>query len=187
MKKEKTIIIKDPKLRNIRNELRTLLRLWVSEVESSLIKQKMSYNDRQEYTDLQKSLSELHLLYVKSICICLFCGKNDKDMIFIPKMDQWLCLDCNLKRIHFENLRSKLQINKKELSMFFNKLISDDGISLSREGSRCNGYATSKKILDEMNIKKETQKDFFALCGYYGGHCDCEIIFNAKSRFLEGF
>jgi len=185
MKKEKTIIIKSPKLRNIRNELRILLKLWLSDTEASLIEQQMSTSDRQKYADLQKSLSKLHLSYIKSICICLLCGKSDKDMIFIPKIDQWLCIECNSRRVLFENLRSKLQINKEELAEFFSKLISSDGISLSRKGANCNGYTMSKKILDEMSIKKETQDSFFALCEYYGGHCDCEIIFNAKSRFLE--
>lgn len=185
MRKKRAIIIRSPKLRNIRDELRTLLKLWLSDTEASLIEQQMSTNDRQKYADLQKSLSSLHLSYIRSICICLFCGKSDKDMVFIPKMDQWLCIECNSRRVHFENLRSRLQISKEELAEFFSKMVSGDGISLSRKGANCNGYTMSKKILDEMNIKKETQDSFFALCDYYGGHCDCEIIFNAKSRFLE--
>ena len=73
----------------------------------------------------------------------------------------------------------------EELGKFFAKLMSDDGISLSRKGAKCNGYTESKKILGQMGIGKETQEKFFELSKYYGGHCDCEIVFNAKPRFFE--
>jgi len=36
-----------------------------------------------------------------------------------------------------------------------------------------------------MHVGEEVQKQFFELCEYYGGYCDCEIILNAKPRFFE--
>ncbi|MFX1315894.1 MAG: DUF2695 domain-containing protein [Promethearchaeota archaeon] len=36
-----------------------------------------------------------------------------------------------------------------------------------------------------LEINKMTQDKFFELCKYYGGYCDCEIIFNAKPQLLE--
>ena len=107
-------------------------------------------------------------------------------MIFIPKIGQWLCIDCNSERIYFENLRANLEINNEELSVFFDKMINNDGISLSREGAKCNGFTISAKILNQMNISNETQEKFYELCKYYGGYCDCEIVFNTKPLFFDG-
>ncbi|KKK44655.1 hypothetical protein LCGC14_0870380 [marine sediment metagenome] len=185
MKKERAILIKNPKLRRIRNGLRTLLRLWLSDIQISLINEQISTDNQEKYGDIQKLLSELHLLEIRSICFCLFCGRSDKDMIFIPKMKQWLCIECNSKRVYFEDLRANFQISNEKLGEFFDKLGSDDGIGLSRRGAKCNGFTASKKILDQMGVIEETQGRFFELSEYYGGYCDCEIIFNAKSRFLE--
>ncbi|MHA1876803.1 MAG: DUF2695 domain-containing protein, partial [Promethearchaeota archaeon] len=52
---------------------------------------------------------------------------------------------------------------------------------------KCGGdsYSLSKVILNQMGIKQEVQDQFLKLCYHYGGHCDCEIMFNALHRFLS--
>ncbi len=190
MKKERAIIIKDPRLQKIRNELRTLLKLWISDVRKSLMDESSMYSKRgddQKSRYIQRKISDLNLFENLSICTCLHCGHSDKDMIYIPKMKQWLCIECNSERVYFEKLRSELRtdMNMDDIREFLDRLMGDEGIGLTRFGSRCHGFTYSKKILDKMGIDKETQDKFFELCKYYGGYCDCEIIFNAKPRLLE--
>ena len=69
------------------------------------------------------------------------------------------------------------------ISEYLEKLSGKEGIGLNRFGAKCHGFEDSKRILDEMEIDKDTQDRFFELCGYYSGYCDCEILLNA-SRFL---
>jgi hypothetical protein len=106
-------------------------------------------------------------------------------MIFVPTMNQWWCIDCYSEYKHYEKFREKLDISEVELREFFERLMSDEGIALSHAGSRCHEYYYFKIILDRMGIMGEIQEKFFELCKYYGGYCDCEIIFNAKPRFLK--
>lgn len=179
-KKERAIIIK------IRNELRVLLKLWKSDISCSLIDQSSQYTkDKEKSREIQKKISELDLQFKLSICVCLHCGHSDKDMIFVPEMKQWLCIECNSERVYFKNLRDDLQINNWQLEKFFDRLMGDEGIGLTYFGAKCNGYIESERIVGEMGIPVSEQEIFFELCKYYGGYCDCEIILNAKPRFLE--
>ena len=106
-------------------------------------------------------------------------------MIFVPEMRQWLCIECNTERMYFKNLRTNLKISKWQLEEFFDRLIGGEGVNISRSGAKCDGYTASKRILNEMGFNEESQKQFFELCKYYGGYCDCEIILNAEPRFFE--
>jgi len=191
MKKERAIIIKNPRLRKIRNEYRTILKLWIGDIWSSLNEQqeKLEWDDGQ-YTIIQKELSKLYLFEKLSICLCLHCGRRDEDMIFRPDMKQWLCIECNNEFVYYDKLRMELQMSSGEIYEFFNRLRGDEGVGmrrLPRSGIKCGGdsYPLSKVILNQMGIKKEVQDQFLQLCYYYGGHCDCEIIFNALPRFIE--
>ena len=188
MKKERAIIIKDPRLRKARNELRTLLKLWKEDKANYLRIEASKYSkkgDKQRSRIIRKKISELNLLLKLSICACLHCGHSDKDMIFVPEMRQWLCIECNSERVYYEKLRAGLRISNRELEEYFERLLEDEGIGLTRLGSRCEGYTASQRILDKMGVEKEVQEQFFELCKYYGGYCDCEIILNAKPQFLE--
>lgn len=188
MKKERAIIIKDPKLQKIRNELRAILNLWKSDIKSSLRAKSSKFSEEGNFSksrEIQKKISELNLQYQLSICVCLHCGHSDKDMIFIPEWKQWLCIECNTERVYFKKLRTNLKISNWQLKKIFERLMGDEGIGLTRSGAKCNGYVESKRILDDIGIAKEDQEQFYELCEYFGGYCDCEIILNAKPRFLE--
>ncbi len=188
MKKERVIILRTEKVQNIRNQFRIILKMWVEDFRTSLRKRGLYFSKRGDLIRARKFQSEsskYDLLEDLSILVCLFCGHRDKDMVFVPKMRQWLCLDCYAEEMYYENLRNELDISELELREFFDRLTSDEGISLSRSGSRCHEYHYSKLILDRMGIAGETQKQFFELCKHYGGYCDCEIFFNVKPRFFE--
>jgi hypothetical protein len=181
MKKEKTIIIRSPRLKKIRNEFRVLLNLWVSDVMTSFL----------EKNHFEKELSRLDLAHGLSICCCLHCGNGDKDMIYRPDMKQWLCLECNSKIVYFEKLRAELQLDMgTDFSIeFFQRLEGKEGLDIGntpRLRFKCGGqaYPLSKKILSRMGITQGVQKKFLELCFFYGGHCDCEIYLNAKEAIL---
>jgi hypothetical protein len=183
MKKERAVIIENPRLRKIRNEFRILLKLWVSDVRISLREKNFS-------AEIQKEISRLTLLEGLSICSCLHCGNSDKDMIYRPDMKQWLCIECNSEFIYFAKLRKELQMSSEEIGEFLNRLSGEEGVGLKklpRSGLKCGGqsYPLSKKILSKMGVKQEVQRQFLELCQYYGGFCDCEIVLNAASVFLD--
>ncbi|MHA1106981.1 MAG: hypothetical protein ACTSPN_14905 [Promethearchaeota archaeon] len=139
---------------------------------------------------IQKQISQLDLFHSLSICSCLHCGHCDEDMIFRPDMRQWLCIECNSEFVYFDKLRTELQMSTNEIKEFFNRLMGDEGVRMARlprSGMKCGGdsYSLSKVILNQMGIKQEVQDQFLKLCYHYGGHCDCEIMFNALHRFLS--
>ena len=180
MKKEKTIVIRSPRLRKIRNEFRVLLKLWVSDIRISLHERDFS----------QKEISKLTSMEGLSICSCLHCGNSDKDMIYRPDMKQWLCIECNSELVYFAKLRTELQMNTSVLNEFFQRLSSEEGVgirNIKHSSIRCGGesYPLSKEILGRMGVKQEVQDRFLELCQHYGGYCDCEIVLNAASVFLE--
>ncbi|NVM17913.1 MAG: hypothetical protein HWN80_09365 [Candidatus Lokiarchaeota archaeon] len=185
MKKERAIIIKNPRLIRIRNELRMLLKLWVSDVMNSLL-QKDRFENGPKF---QKEISKLSLMDKLSICTCLHCGNSDKDMIYRPDMKQWLCIDCNSELVYFAKLRMELQMDASVLDEFFQRLSSEEGVgirNIRHSNIRCGGqsYPLSKEILSRMGVEQGVQDQFLKLCQHYGGHCDCEIVLNAASVFL---
>ena len=98
---------------------------------------------------------------------------------------EWVCVECNSKRIYISELRKKLlsEMTLMDIEEFLDKLSS--GVGLSRSGWKCHGYEESERILFEMEISKETQDKFLELCGYYDGYCDCEILLNASRHLLK--
>jgi len=188
MKKARAIILRTNRLRDIRNQLRVILKLWASDIRMQLMDVASSYSKQRNLSEsrkVRKQISKIRLAEKLSILLCLYCGNRDKDMVFVPQMKQWLCIDCYAEILHYENLRKNLDMTEGEIREFFERLTSEEGIALSRKGLRCHEYHYSKLILDRMGIPVETQSQFFELCKYYGGYCDCEIFFNAKLRFLE--
>ncbi len=189
MKKERAIIIKNPRLRRIRNELRNILQLWIDDIWSSLTEQIEKHNwDDDRSTIILRNRSELCLFEELSICLCLHCGHRDKDMIYRPDMRQWLCIECNSEIVYYDKLRNELQMNKSEIEEFFNRLKGGEGIGitrLTRSGIKCGGdsYPLSRAILTKMGISPEIQDQFLRFCRYYGGHCDCEIWLNSARFF----
>ncbi len=188
MKKERTIIIKSSQLQKVRNTLRALIQLWKEDIEMSLRDKKSFYfrNKDEKFKMIHDEISRLHRAFLNSICTCRFCGNSDRNMIFVPDMKQWLCISCNSRRVYFKNLHKELELQmiKEQMKEFLERLSGGDGIRLSRSGSGCNGHNDSKRIMTQMGICKETQEIFLELCDYYDGHCDCEILLNAKPWLL---
>jgi hypothetical protein len=127
---------------------------------------KKSYAKQKKFSEsriIRKEISKIRIAEKFSILLCLHCGNRDKNMIFIPKMKQWLCIDCYAEILHYENLRKNLDMTKGEIREFFERLTGEEGIVISPKGSRCHEYHYSKLILDRMGILSETQERFLDL------------------------
>jgi len=84
MRNKRKIIIKDSKLRNLRNSLRKIIFLACQEKLRETEKDRLNW-------PLRRALN-------KSICFCEICGQTNKDMIYISDLDEWFCIDCQSLR-----------------------------------------------------------------------------------------
>lgn len=81
-------------------------------------------------------------------------------------------------------------MTKKQYTEFFEKLEGEEGCDFREDADgkvtwKCrHDYALSHKILADMNIPIPDQNKFLDYCYEKGGHCDCEIIFNAMDHIL---
>ncbi len=107
MKKKRTISIKDPKLRKIRNNLRLLLskaasvqwRLHFDEQHKLNTDlngnfRNMSESKKQKAAELTEKMRKIHILRDKSIIQCPVCKRIDRDMTFNPEFKEWYCTQC---------------------------------------------------------------------------------------------
>jgi hypothetical protein len=108
MKKDKTIRIKDPILRIIRNNLRNIIKraeyIKFKELSEEIRKLKhiRNYSDDKEPTQEEKEQS--HKLSIerdkfenaleRSIIYCPECKRTDQDMRYFPNWAEWVCVDC---------------------------------------------------------------------------------------------
>jgi hypothetical protein len=103
---KKPIIIKNEKLRKIRDNLR---QLWIN----AAVEKKMELRNRQrelldeevkgckstieakqEYKRLEKEKWSIERPLRRSICECQICNKDDRDMVYTPVIKAWFCTKC---------------------------------------------------------------------------------------------
>lgn len=102
MKKKRTIMIRDPLLRKIRNALREIISNAANEEYRRLIKEKERvdvYSDKNQ--ELEINLDRLDTARKNSICVCPVCGSRTSDMTFNPHLKAWFCVDCYEKNRQF--------------------------------------------------------------------------------------
>ena len=108
MKRAKTIVIKDPKLRKIRDNLRKILilecvareeeisarmkKLQLDEVGSLRL---LTFAEEEEISKLNIELRGYMFAMRDSICFCRLCHSANKDMSYNLKFREWFCVDCN--------------------------------------------------------------------------------------------
>jgi len=87
VKKKRTISIKNPRLKKIRNNLRFALIEAVQNEKSKLYQRRFTSKSggREQ---------ELNNLVQNSICKCRRCVATDKDMTYNPIDGAWYCVDC---------------------------------------------------------------------------------------------
>ncbi len=110
MRDKRAIIIKNPRLQKIRNNLRRLLLAVVSVKWNKLFDEmdRLRYtpggtrrtvddftsDELREYRAYQAQQNDLRKLSDKSICKCVMCGKADRDMVYNKAYDAWYCTFC---------------------------------------------------------------------------------------------
>jgi len=103
MKKKRTIRLKDPKLRKIRTELRTLLVREANKRVGDLIKEQSNLRKTrplhdekyyQLYDELVNQENQLRKLKAASICSCANCTDRKEDHVFNPNTREWYCEKC---------------------------------------------------------------------------------------------
>ena len=105
MKDDRKIIIRNEKLRKIRNNLREIIiRAVYDEIEilrnyTNLYEPwlDLTPKEQKEVAYLQGTKTELSSLLSKSICACPLCTQTDKDMVYIDLYETWYCIECQEK------------------------------------------------------------------------------------------
>ena len=105
LKKKRTIIIKDPHLRKIRNNLRVLILKASRSIQHQILANMNTLkNDIDEFfnrpelmqknKDLEKKRQKIEQQLSDSIILCPSCLKSNKDMTFNPVRKTWYCTEC---------------------------------------------------------------------------------------------
>ncbi|KKL55665.1 hypothetical protein LCGC14_2253160 [marine sediment metagenome] len=130
MRDKRAIIIKDPRLQKIRNNLRDILLEAVSSRWNKLFDEmdKLDYtpegevrtiddyssSELQKYRAYQREQSALRDLANRSICKCVTCGKGERDMVYNKSYDAWYCTECyGMERLSAQK-RAKVKAKKRE-------------------------------------------------------------------------
>ena len=83
-------------------------------------------------------------------------------------------------------------MTKRQMEYFFSELEGKNGCNFRKNNKgediwKCKGgqdTSLARKILKEMGIGKAEADAFLKKCESFGGFCDCEVIFNAKTKML---
>ena len=95
--------LRNEKLRKIRYEFRTLLRLEKDKRWADLHKKfvafsndkSLSYDERKKHRSfIIKKQEELDRTYVRFSLCCGICGKRERNLVYNPVKYQWLCTPC---------------------------------------------------------------------------------------------
>jgi hypothetical protein len=89
-------------------------------------------------------------------------------------------------------------MNKLQAELFFKKLEGKEGCNFQEKEKgnpesitwTCKGgndQSFAIKILKKMGIPDKEITDFLSECHEFGGHCDCEILFNAEDDIMAKY
>lgn len=117
MKNKRTIVIKDPRWRKIRKNLRNILLEWGNRRLNELFETRdmVERNDQgklkksSELTDGERAkignithqITRIRRIKDASICQCTVCGSLEKDMTYNPVKEEWFCVDCYKLNLDF--------------------------------------------------------------------------------------
>lgn len=182
MRNGKRITIKSPNLRNIRNNLRSLITIVVRRELSHLynlqdlyFEKKYSRNieltpsQERRLQSLKEHESKLYSCYLRSICECsgVWCSHaSDRDMVYDADANAWYCVEC-YERI-MENLNPKGWFN--------------DGIIVNKQFEKpCHGlgWCPYGSLVESFRIRK-TPSNY--LCSEFGHDCP---VFYISADFSE--
>jgi len=195
MKRRKTIIIRHPMLKRLRDNLRLLIIKAEGQEFHKLIEmdEKLLFDEkgqpvkltpeiRQQSREIERKKQALERALDKSICYCTVCGKYDKDMTYNTQVDKWYCVECyrdlpgNLK----PEWHPEYPITKAQMVEFFRRL--------NKVGAKCGAsFRHTRHILNDMGVSHNDQIQFINICKEYGGYNDAEILMNAQRDVYTDF
>jgi len=107
MKDKRTIIIRNSKLRKVRNSFRFLFirmndKRWEAyhNEQHKLLRDKegnlrnMSASKKTRFREIQEELDKITKAIRGSICQCAGCGSSEEDMTFNLTLEEWFCVNC---------------------------------------------------------------------------------------------
>lgn len=110
MRDKRAIIIKDPRLQRIRNNLRNLIiQTYHKEFKKLFDKMEkierdntgkyrsvddMTPGEKDRFRSLQEQENQLSNALDRSILICVACGKGERDMVYNKAYNAWYCTEC---------------------------------------------------------------------------------------------
>lgn len=183
MKDKRAIIIKDTRLRKIRDGLRNLLIMAINERVSKLIYEQqslmntlergtrsinnLSTDDLKEYKKAQADEEELKFKLSRSILTCVLCGKSNRDMIYNKTYEAWYCNFCYClglasAREYFE---VSPNIRLPEDHPFLNEeYLNVNNILLTETDIFIDSYIIENLMMYDRDIDKEDiKKEFYKL------------------------
>ncbi|MBD3215427.1 MAG: hypothetical protein GF311_22650 [Candidatus Lokiarchaeota archaeon] len=94
MNKKRKITVKDPHLRKIRYELRSLLRLvWLDRLDELDNKHRKA-DSVEEMQQISWKIQDLKRAFYRHPIGCTLCGDRDVDLIYNPNDSSWYCEPC---------------------------------------------------------------------------------------------
>lgn len=98
MKKKRAIVIKNPDLIRLRNNLRIILRKWASAEWNKLHEEQeeilLDKSKSEIFRKLEREKQKIRKIVDSSICRCSRCSAFDKDMTYNPVRKVWYCVEC---------------------------------------------------------------------------------------------
>lgn len=94
MKKKRTIIISALKLKNVRDNIRSIIYRGAINFEAKLIDQRITEKNQEKSRKLRLEREIFHQKLENSIIFCPICRSIEKNMVFNSTLKQWFCTDC---------------------------------------------------------------------------------------------
>ena len=102
MKKKRTIIINNPKLKEIRNNLRNLWLEWGESLWFKIDRKREQIQCDEEgkptdlplFNHLREEEVKISRIMDDSICNCSVCNAKDRNMTYNPLHKEWYCTEC---------------------------------------------------------------------------------------------
>lgn len=124
MRDRRAIIIKNPKLQKVRNNLRIILMKAVTQKLIEFLHERkkievttdevyksirdLSPDELKRFRHLQDQENILSDFANRSICTCMTCGSPDRDMVYNKAYDAWYCTECyGMERDYAKELHQK--------------------------------------------------------------------------------
>jgi hypothetical protein len=104
MEKKRTLIVKHPRLKFIRDTLRQVIVSATYKEICRLLDEQMGYDvskDEDKLIPLVRERQALQRALDASTCICPACGSKTSDMIFNTVDKSWYCISCYEERHEF--------------------------------------------------------------------------------------